>query len=512
MESIRSTIPLLKAGTNMCTIDLKDAYYHVPVHSSHQKYLRFAIQGNGQIFHFQFSCLPFGISSAPRIFTKLVAEIVAHLRVQNVVIVPYLDDFLLAADTEKELEQHLQMVLALLGKLGWLINYQKSSLLPGTKKIFLGILLDSVQQRSFLPQKKRKKIIGAAQKFQKKKFCTIREAMKMLGLLTSCISSVPWGQFHTRHQSWMLTTWDRKQTSLDSRALIPEGVKNSLIWWTKITNLGKGVPWNLNPQVVITTDASHLGWGAHVQKRYIQGRWPPHIQRRSSNFRELRAVWEALKASKPILTGTHVKVLSDNMTAVALLRHQGATKHPALQALALKIFIWAEKVVQSISAIHLRGSETQEADFLSRNKIDPGEWSLKQQVFNSLVDRWGKPEVDLFATGKNTKVETFFSLNPLVGPRRVDALSQPWNMELGYAFPPIPLIPAVLKKIQREPTRLILVVPFWPKRSWFPMLGRLALEDPVMLPLEEDLLNQGPLIHTNPEGLKLSAWILSGGC
>ncbi|CAN2390590.1 hypothetical protein PRIEUP_LOCUS627, partial [Pristimantis euphronides] len=226
--------------------------------------------------------------------------------------------------------------------------------------------------------------------------------MKMLGLLTSCISLVPWGQFHTRHlQSWMLTTWDRKQTSLDSRALIPQVVKkNSLNWWTKITNLGKGVPWSLKTQVVITTDASRLRWGAHVQKRYMQGRWPPHIQRRSSNFRELRAVWEALKASQSILTGTHVKVLSDNMTAVALLRNQGATKHPALQALALKIFMWAEKVVRSISAIHLRGSK--EADFLSRNKIDPGEWSLKQQFGNqnkgkkaskATIARWMKSAI-----------------------------------------------------------------------------------------------------------------------
>ncbi|CAN2388246.1 hypothetical protein PRIEUP_LOCUS14972 [Pristimantis euphronides] len=215
--------------------------------------------------------------------------------------------------------------------------------------------------------------------------------MKMLGLLTSCISSVPWGQFHTRHlQSWMLTTWDRKQTSLDSRALVPEGVKNSLIWWTKITNLGKGVPWNLNPQVVITTDASHLGWGAHVQKRYIQGRWPPHIQRRSSNFRELRAVWEALKASQPILTGTHVKVLSDNMTAVALLRHQGATKHPTLQALALKIFIWAEKVVQSILAIHLRGSENQEADFFEPQQNRPGGVEPETASFQLLSGQVGQ--------------------------------------------------------------------------------------------------------------------------
>ncbi|CAN2388502.1 hypothetical protein PRIEUP_LOCUS16448 [Pristimantis euphronides] len=94
-------------------------------------------------------------------------------------------------------------------------------------------------------------------------------------------------------------------------------------------------------------------------------------------------------------------------TRPMVIPQRGSRPHKAsgTSSACLKKSLWAEKVVRSISAVHLRDSENKEADFLSRNKIDPGEWSLKQQVFNSLVDRWGKPEVDLFATGKNTKVE-----------------------------------------------------------------------------------------------------------
>ncbi|KAM4036350.1 uncharacterized protein ACNLHF_015271 [Anomaloglossus baeobatrachus] len=53
------------------------------------KYLRFALERDGILYHFQFWCLPFGLSSAPRVFTKIMMEVVAHLRRSNVSIVPY---------------------------------------------------------------------------------------------------------------------------------------------------------------------------------------------------------------------------------------------------------------------------------------------------------------------------------------------------------------------------------------------------------------------------------------
>ncbi|XP_071984037.1 uncharacterized protein [Engystomops pustulosus] len=44
MESLKSTTPLIPKGAALCTIDLKDAYYHVPIHPISQKFLRFAIR------------------------------------------------------------------------------------------------------------------------------------------------------------------------------------------------------------------------------------------------------------------------------------------------------------------------------------------------------------------------------------------------------------------------------------------------------------------------------------
>lgn len=71
----------------MVTIDLKDAHYDVPIHQDHQKYLRVAVQMGPRVVHFQYRALPFGIAIAPRVFTKIVAEMAAHVREESGVFV-----------------------------------------------------------------------------------------------------------------------------------------------------------------------------------------------------------------------------------------------------------------------------------------------------------------------------------------------------------------------------------------------------------------------------------------
>ncbi|CAJ0952838.1 unnamed protein product [Ranitomeya imitator] len=108
--------------------------------------------------------------------------------------------------------------------------------------------------------------------------------------------------------------------------------------------------------------------------------------------------------------------------------------------------------VRSLTAVHLKGEKNKVADFLSRKKIQPTEWALNQGVFLHLTNTWGFPEIDLFASRENSKTKRFFSLNPGDNPTAVDALAQDWDMELACAFPPLPLIPRVLRKIQESQT------------------------------------------------------------
>ena len=68
MDTLQSILKLVTPGCYMATIDLKDAYYSVSVAQEHRKYLRFIWRSN----FYQYTCFPNGLSSAPRLFTKLM--------------------------------------------------------------------------------------------------------------------------------------------------------------------------------------------------------------------------------------------------------------------------------------------------------------------------------------------------------------------------------------------------------------------------------------------------------
>lgn len=101
----------------------------MPIQPRFQKYLRVAVKIGSRTLHLQYQALPFGITIAPRIITKIVAEMTAHLREKEGIIVPYLDDFLLIGKSAPAVQTQLSGTLGVLHKLGWLINWEKLSLL-----------------------------------------------------------------------------------------------------------------------------------------------------------------------------------------------------------------------------------------------------------------------------------------------------------------------------------------------------------------------------------------------
>ena len=76
MDTLEAAVNMMRPGCFMASMDLKDAYYTVPIHPSHQKYLKFCFD---RAFY-KYTCLPDGLASAPRIFTKLLKPVYATLR------------------------------------------------------------------------------------------------------------------------------------------------------------------------------------------------------------------------------------------------------------------------------------------------------------------------------------------------------------------------------------------------------------------------------------------------
>ncbi|XP_060548605.1 uncharacterized protein LOC132712109 [Pantherophis guttatus] len=269
---------------------------------------------------------------------------------------------------------------------------------------------------------------------------------------------------------------------------------------------------DLLERVVVTTDASLQGWGAHCRGHLAQGVWTSVESRRSINWLELRAIYLALRTFHHLVSNSHVLVLTDNITAKAHVNHQGGTRSLSLMSEVLRLGLWSEIHLASLRAEHISGVTNLQADWLSRQRLDHAEWRLNPRLFHQITTRFGMPVLDLFATLDNAQLPRFISRFPSAQAEAVDALRSPWPPGLLYAFPPVSLLPRVIRKLLMEQAEIILVAPHWPRRPWFADLVSLSITQPWQLPQPQDALTQGTLRHPDLQWLRLTTWRLSGTC
>ena len=114
METLQSAINMMTEGCYMACIDLKDAYYSVPIHNDFQKYLKFLWRNT----LYKFTCLPNGLACAPRLFTKLMKPVFSTLRLSGLLSVAYIDDIYLQGDTLENCKTNVITTVEMLRKLG----------------------------------------------------------------------------------------------------------------------------------------------------------------------------------------------------------------------------------------------------------------------------------------------------------------------------------------------------------------------------------------------------------
>lgn len=129
MENINTALHTIAPGDYLVSLDLKDAYFSIPIFKPHRKFLRF--KWSDQTY--DFTCLPFGYSLAPRVFTKVLKPVISYLRTNGYKVVIFLDDILLIGSSVKECLSQLSSLRDLLESLGFVINVNKSQLIPVTQ-------------------------------------------------------------------------------------------------------------------------------------------------------------------------------------------------------------------------------------------------------------------------------------------------------------------------------------------------------------------------------------------
>ena len=321
MESVTNIASNITEPLWGCTIDLTDAFFHVPIHWFFQMFFAFVV--DNRIFVFQF--MPFGLSIAPWTFTRIIKPVKALVHKLSIRLHSFLDDFFLLASSPEGLSRITAFILALFRRLGFLVNPKKSNLFPSQKVEYLGVIfhLDSLQLS--LPQSKILSISSLCRNTSIISHRSRRQLESFLGLLSWASSLVPLG----RLKLLPLILWMNYYTSPASRDLqvpLDRSFKSHLHPWQDLSFLSSRVPMNLPlPSLQLMTDASLSKWSGILfpQDRRISGNWTPEDLTQSVNWLELKAIYLSLHNFLPLLQGQLVLLLSDSTTSVACIRNQG---------------------------------------------------------------------------------------------------------------------------------------------------------------------------------------------
>ena len=352
METQGSVRSAIRSQEWAVSIDIRDAYLHVPMHQAVRKYLSFVV--NKKVY--QFTCLPFGLATSPREFTKLLRPVVSLLRQQGVKLHVYLDDWLIRADTPEEAQLHSQTTIKVLQFLGWIINFEKSDLTPSQDFQFIGMQFNTRRYTVAPLPKIRVMVQSVLQHWMANPNITARDLHRLLGMLVFMASLVRRGRLRLRPvQWWAATAWCQRTGNWSDRIQVPQWVLSEVAWWSSPAVL-QGLPLAAREtEVTLFTDASSSGWGAQLGSHSTQGQWSASQRLCHINVLEMQAVIYAVRNFLPHLRYRVVRLMCDNAVTVAYIKNEGGTRSHTLIQMTIRLLKWCDSKAITLVPVHLPG-------------------------------------------------------------------------------------------------------------------------------------------------------------
>ena len=486
MEGAKVIRDLLQRGDWMTSIDLKDAYLSVPVAKEHRKYLRFA-WGNTV---FEFQCLPFGLSSAPRIFTKLLKPVMALLRKKGIRCIIFLDDLLIMGKVKKELESLSQEIILLLQLLGFRINFEKSHLTPTQTIKYLGFWIDSTKMIISLPEDKVRGIIQACQTAVLKQKLSVRDLARLLGRMSATAMAVLPAPICYR-------SLQRQRNAAFAVVRDTGPAEPGITGGTPVVDQATPtVEWTLyplSPTGYHSRDGCLPAWmgggsqrdqhrGVMVGRRTIPAYQPSGTDGRGLCNKDLFE--RETQHSCPPEDGQYSSYLvyqPHGRNEISESVTQG------MRTMAMVPSTWDHPVgrASTRSNEHCSGHGISHSEVISR--VETQSRSVQQDHASTriLLDR-----SVCIQTEQSAPQVHELAPRPIRSRhgRTTDALVE----RESYAFPPFALIGRCLRKIHQEGCSVILVAPVWVTQPWYPMLLELLVDLPLLLPAFP-LLSTGPI-------------------
>ncbi|CAI7888398.1 unnamed protein product [Closterium sp. NIES-53] len=471
-EGLLRVAELIKPNDWMFSVDLKSGYHHVDIHPTCWRYLGFQFDGA----YYYFRSLPFGLATAPFVFTQLIKQLARRWRARGWRVIPYVDDILVLSESAQQARSTCTMIVQDLKDSGLVINKKKSQLLPTQALRFLGLELDTRSGTFSVGDECRSQLKSTMATLitegRRGRQVHIRHVALVTGMLASM--SLALGATARAFSHKLLQTINTAP-SWNSRISLSSEAIDELGFWMEQFDKFNGAPFHQPHQydAVIQVDASAHSWGATFvtfrrERSTASASMPSHLPPTSSTRRELEGVLWSLRTFMHQIQGGHTLVRVDNQGVMFILRKGGSSTTELTLACKEIISLCTEHSIRLAIEWIPRELNTH-ADELSKLQ-DHDDYTLKQHWFRLLERRWGPHSIDLFANARNALLPCFCSKVPNPKAEAVNAFSTDWSGEHGFAFPPPHLIPATLRHAQRTHAKITLVIPQWTGAAWWPLV------------------------------------------
>ena len=374
LDHLQNIFPYLRKGQWAAKIDLKDAYFHLPLGEELRPYVH--LQVGSEIWEFQAAC--FGLSTLPQKFMSLMRTFEKIWRKRGIMCYIYLDDILVVGSTPQQVQKDLNFMVDTLVQSGMKINLKKSILSPTQEVQHLGFTLNFKEGALQVAPGKLKTVKKELGKLITKKEISCRKMAAILGVVRSFLVALPFLRaftdlmvhFVNQHQNF---GWDFKnQIPEELRAQIRE-VKTILETW-----VGRPFQTQEKPQRELHSDSSTHAWagldlksGKFVQE-FWRGKASLHI-----NVKELEA---AIATVKSLARPRKKFLLSvDNLVAYTYLTKGGGRKRHFNQIMRPFLKWCLEN--QIFLSVQWVPSQEMKADTLSRWSYDRGDYTLDRNFF-----------------------------------------------------------------------------------------------------------------------------------
>ena len=480
METLQAMRGSFRKGRWIATLDMSSSYYHVDMDEDSTTFLGFCLDGK----YYKFVSLPFGLSSAPAVFTDLVMTLVRHWRGEDgFEVVSYLDDQAAIGDSYAQVNTQIRKMLQDMESLGFVINHEKSQLEPVQCEKFLGIDLCFEDGVFRVPQTRLASLEAAIVHAASASTATPRQIYSIAGKIGSM--TMARGRkacaLYTREMYSACASAVNGKTGWDEPMTRSKAVTEELAFWFSLRNHDGCAPFEdveFVANKTFFTDASDTSvgsfrHGARALRHLICRRDLPHeLVETSSTLRELWGVLQCLRAfikSGEIRAGDRVSIGTDSQCAFYGV-DRACSRTPANHKLIKQVFEAAHDAGIELAVFWLPREENDAADAVSK-AMDNSGYTLATAALHRIAARHGRPHVDGFASAENAVCAAYVSRWLDADAESADTFRANWaDGRRWHLFPPAGAVARCVRKAILNGGSLTIIIPYQPTQSWFCML------------------------------------------